>query len=104
MTERKNPIAYQKTIELGVEIHRLVKKLPPEEIHVLAEELMRTVCSIALTFSLEENSTIASEIPGKIAVLETLLLICVRLEYFEEPEMQAALALCSELERMSKTL
>ena len=96
----------QKTIELGVEIYRLVKILPPEEEHVLAEMLMHASGEIAANFSmgsesnLEERNKFFSVARGKIAVVETLLSICVELKYFGKEEIGAAVNLCAELRKV----
>ena len=97
----------QKTIELGVEVYRLVKKLPPEEEHVLSEMLMRATADVAVNIAQSEidflekkRSQFLSEARGKIAALETLLLLCVELNYFGKEEIETAMNLCAELGRM----
>ena len=94
----------KKTVELGREVRRLVKNLPEEEEHVLAEELLRATADVAVNISMSELDDLAEErtkflsaAHGKIAVVETLLLICVRLNYFGEKEIEAAMNLCAEL-------
>ena len=94
----------KKTVELGLEVYRLVKILPTEEEHVLAEELLRATADVAVNISMseledlsEEREKFLSAARGKIAVVETLLLICVELNYFGEKEIEAAMNLCAEL-------
>ena len=94
----------KKTIELGLEVYRLIKNLPAEEEHVLAEELLRATADVAVNISMSELEDLSekrekflSAARGKIAVVETLLLICVRLNYFGEKEIEAAMNLCAEL-------
>ena len=94
----------KKTVELGLEVYRLIKNLPAEEEHVLAEELLRATADVAVNISMSELEDLAQErgkflsaAHGKIAVVETLLLICVRLNYFGEKEIEAAMNLCAEL-------
>ena len=97
----------QKALELGVEVYQLVKKLPPEEEHVLTEMLMRATADIAVNISQSEidfleneQSQFLSVARGKIAVVETLLLICVAVNYLSEKEIELAMNSCSEIGRM----
>ena len=94
----------KKTVELGLEVYRLIKNLPAEEEHVLAEELLRAAADVAVNISMSELDDLAEErtkflsaARGKVAVVETLLLICVRLNYFSEKEIEVAMNLCAEL-------
>ena len=94
----------EKSFELNVEVRRLVKNLPEEEEHVLAEELLRATADVAVNISMseledlsEDRTKFLSAARGKIAVVETLLLICVELNYFGKKEIEAAMNLCAEL-------
>ena len=94
----------KKTVELGLEVYRLIKNLPEEEEHVLAEELLRATADVAVNISMseledlsEDRTKFLSAARGKVAVVETLLLICVELNYFGEKEIEAAMNLCAEL-------
>ena len=94
----------EKAFELNVEVRRLVKNLPEEEEHVLSEELLRAAVDVATNISMseledlsEEREKFLSPARGKIAVVETLLLICVELNYFGEKEIEAAMNLCAEI-------
>ena len=94
----------EKAFELNVEVRRLVKNLPAEEEHVLSEELLRAAVDVATNIAKSELDDLAEErekflsaARGKVAVVETLLLICVRLNYFGEKEIEAAMNLCAEL-------
>lgn len=99
----------QKSLDLGIEIYRLVKKLPPEEEHVLKEMLMSATDEIAANIRMtesdlpqEERAEFLSAACGKIAVVETLLTLCLKLNYLAEAEVAAALNACAELGRMLK--
>ncbi len=94
----------EQPLNLGVEIYRLVKKLPAEEERVLAEEMMRAVASVATNIALaaefssdDERTHCLAEADGKLAALETFILLCVKLNFFADAEAQAALDLCAEL-------
>ena len=109
MINKTDSILYQKAMDLGVEIYGLVKKLPPEEKYVLSELLMRNVADIATNIAKSEldgenPKPYLSEARGIIAAVETQLLICVRVNYLGESDIEVALELCSEVERMLNTL
>ena len=95
----------KKTIELGLEVYRLVKMLPAEEEDVLAEMLLRDTVDVATNIaksepedlSAAERNEFLSAARGKVAAVETLLLICVELNYFGEKEIEPAMNLCAEL-------
>ena len=95
----------KKTVELGLEVYRLIKNLPEEEEHVLSEELLRVAVDVAMNIAKSELDDLAEEerneflsaARGKVAVVETLLLLCVELNYFGEKEIEAAMNLCAEL-------
>ena len=98
-----------KIVELGIEVYRLVKKLPPEEKHVLAEMLMEATGELAANIKMtkadlpqEERAEFLSAACGKIAVVETLLTVCVKLNYLADAEVATALNACAELGRMLK--
>ena len=97
-----------KSVELGAEIYKLVRKLPPEEEHVLSEMLLRAIGEIAANVSMfeldlpqDKRAEFLSTARGKVAVIETLLQICVTVKYLEDAEVATALNLCAELGRMS---
>ncbi len=95
----------EKAIDLSVEIRRLVKNLPAEEEDVLAEMLLRDTVDVATNIaksepedlSAAERNEFLSAARGKVAAVETLLLICVELNYFGEKEIEPAMNLCAEL-------
>lgn len=95
----------EKAIDLSVEIRRLVKNLPTEEEHVLAEMLLRDTVDVATNISMSEiedltaaeRNEFLSAARGKVAAVETLLLICVKVNYFGEKEIEPAVNLCAEL-------
>lgn len=97
-----NATVREKAIKLSVEVHRLVKNFPAEE--VLTEMLMLSSAEVAIKISQSEaTSTEAERVElltaarGKIFAVETQLLICVRVELLEEAQIEAALKLCAEI-------
>lgn len=94
-------------MDLLVEIYRIVKKLPREEIFVLSDQMRRAALSIPSNIA--EGRSRSSEkdflrflfiARGSKAELETQLLACIRLDYLDEAEVEGALNLCSEVGRM----
>lgn len=90
----------QKSMDLVVEIYRLVKKLPEEETHVLSEQSSMAAVSVATNIA--EGQIDAAR--GATAKVETLLLIAIRLGYFTEADAEIALNLCAEVAKMTGTL
>ena len=94
----------QQILDLGVEIYRLTAKLSPEEEHVLKEMLMRATGDLAANIAMsdvdssEERAQFLSTAGGKIAVIETMLQICVAVKYLEAAEIATALNMCAEIE------
>ena len=107
MAHYKELTVWQKSMELVVEVYRLVRKLPKEELYALSDQMRRAVVSIPSNIAegQQRNSkndfkhflTIAR---GSNAEVETQLLICVRLNYFKEEEIRQAIDLCNEISRM----
>lgn len=107
VNDHKDLIVWQKSMDLLVEIYRIVKKLPREEIFVLSDQMRRAALSIPSNIA--EGRSRSSEkdflrflfiARGSKAELETQLLACIRLDYLDEAEVEGALNLCSEVGRM----
>ena len=96
----------KETLNLGVAVHKLALKLPPEEERGLAELMLSKVGAVAANARLteeltgEEQQDCRSTAKGALAALETFILICVSVGYFDEAEVQAALNLCAEINNM----
>ena len=100
-----NSIVREKAMNLSVEVHRLVKNLPEEE--VLAEMLIHSAADVAVKISQAESASTAEEridllvaARGKIAAVETQLSICVNVEFLQEAQIEAALNLCAEVRKI----
>ena len=103
----KELIVWQKSMDLLVEIYRLVKKLPKEETYALSDQMRRAVVSIPSNIAEGKNRSSEKDYlrflfmaRGSRAELETQLLACLRLNYFTEAEVETALNLCNEIGRM----
>ena len=98
---------WQKAIDLTAEIYRLTKFLPKDELYGLTNQLRRAAVSIPSNIaegnargSTKEYLRFLAIARGSIAEVETQLLICVRLEYLAQENIQTALSLLNEIERM----
>ena len=107
----KELIVWQKSMDLVVEVYRLVKKLPKEETYALSDQMRRAVVSIPSNIAEGKNRSSEKDYlrflfiaRGSRAEVETQLLICVRLDYLEEAEVEYALNLCSEVGKMLSTM
>lgn len=103
----KDLTVWQKSMDLVVEVYRLTKNLPKEELYGLTNQLRRAAVSIPSNIA-EGNGRASTGdyvrfliiARGSIAEVETQLLICVRLNYFVEEDIKTALGLCDETGRM----
>ena len=102
---------WQKAMELVLEIYRVAKLLPKEETYALSDQMRRAVVSIPSNISEGQarNSTkefvnFLSIAKGSNAELQTQCLICSRLSYIPESELQTALALSDEVGKMLNTM
>lgn len=103
----KDLIVWQKSMDLLVEVYRLVKKLPKEETYALSDQMRRAVVSIPSNIAEGKNRSSEKEYlrflfiaRGSRAEVETQLLACVRLNYLSENDVAPALNLCSEIGKM----
>ena len=98
-------------MDLTVEIYRLVKKLPKEELYSLSDQMRRAAVSIPSNIAegQERNSTkefiwYLSIAQGSRAELETQLQICLKVGYLSETDINEAMALLKEIAKMLNTL
>ena len=102
--DHKDLIVWQKSMDLLVEVYRLVKKLPREETYALSDQMRRAVVSIPSNIA--EGRARSSEkdyirflfiARGSRAEVETQLIACLRLNYLSESDVEQALSLSSEI-------
>ncbi len=103
----KELIVWQKSMDLVVEVYKLIKTLPKEEDYALSSQMRRSVISIPSNIaegqrrnSKKEFSNYLSIAKGSNAVLQTQLLICVRLEYLSKNDIRIAYNLSLEIDKM----
>ena len=107
----KDFIVWQKSVDLAVEVYKLVKFLPKNETYGLSDQMRRAAISIPSNIAEGQgrNSTkdfvhFLSIARGSQKELETQIYICTRLEYFSEEETAKAVGLCEEVGKMLNTL
>ena len=109
--DHKDLIVWQKSMDLLVEVYRLVKKLPKEETYALSDQMRRAAVSIPSNIA--EGRGRSSEkdylrflfiARGSRAEVETQLLACLRLNYLSESEVEVALNLSSEISSMLNSM
>ena len=103
----KELVVWQRAMDIVVEVYRLTKKLPKDELYGLTNQLCRAAVSIPSNIaegnartSKGDYARFLSISRGSVAEVETQLLLCVRLDYFAEEEISDALKLCDETGRM----
>ena len=103
----KELIVWQKAMDLTVEVYRLTKTMPKDELYGLTNQLRRTAVSIPSNIAEGNGRASTGDYVrfliisrGSTAEVETQLLICVRLDYFTQEDIEPALKLCDETGRM----
>ena len=103
-THYQDLIVWQKAMDLVDELYRLLGFLPREESYALADQMRRAVISIPSNIAEghgrqtgKEFKQFLSVARGSLYELETQLYICIRRQYFSEPQAPNALSLCKEL-------
>ena len=90
-------------MELIVEIYNLAKRLPKSELYSLSDQMRRSAISIPSNIaegngrnSQKEYIRFLSMARGSQYELETQLMICVRLGFLTEDDIDKPLSLCDE--------
>lgn len=107
----KDLIVWQKAMELVAEVYRLAKKLPKEELFALSDQIRRSAISIPSNIAEGQGRNSTKEFiqflaiaKGSKAELETQLLLCVKIDYLNESEIQMAINLIQEVGKMLNAL
>lgn len=103
----KNLIAWQKSIQLVVDVYGLVQSFPKNEMYALSDQMRRAVVSIPSNIAegYERKSTaeylrFLTIARGSKAELETQLIICEKLNFGNKEKIKELESLCSEIGRM----
>ena len=100
-------IVWQKGMDLVTEVYRVTRGFPREELYGLTNQVRRAAVSIPSNIaegharqSTAEYRHFLSIAQGSRAEVETQLLIAERLRYMTEVELQAAVLLLTEIQKM----
>jgi len=111
MKDFKDLIVWQKAMELVTEVYCLVKRLPKEELFSLSDQIRRAVISIPSNIaeghgrnSTKEFIQFLAIAKGSKAELETQLLICVKINYLNNSDIEIAINLIKEVGKMLNAL
>lgn len=104
-------VVWQKAMDLVEDIYRLAKLLPNEEVYALSSQMKRAAVSIPSNIAEgQERSTTKDFIShlymakGSKGELETQLLICIRLQYLNQQQIDTAQGLLGEIGKMLNAL
>ena len=107
MNGYKKLIVWQKSMNLIIEIYRLVKLLPKNETYALSDQMRRSVISIASNIAEGKGRNAIGDYirflniaRGSCFELETQINACILIEYITENEATVALNLVSEISKM----
>ena len=107
----KDLFLWQRAMDLVVEVYDLVKKLPKEELFALSDQIRRAVISIPSNIAEGQGRNSSKEFihflsiaKGSKAELETQLLLCMRINYLKELEIEKAMSLVEEVGKMLHSL
>ena len=103
----KELIVWQKAMDLVVEVYRLTKAFPKEELYGLTSQVRRAVVSIPSNIAegqgrkgTKEFLNFLSIARGSLMEVETQILLAERLSYLAPTESTKALSLMEEVSRM----
>lgn len=95
---------WQKSMDLVEEVYLLIKLLPKSEDYALCDQLRRAAVSVPSNIaegqqrrSPKEFLSFLSIARGSLAELETQLIICVRLNYITNKQVEKTMDLCHEV-------
>lgn len=103
-------IVWQKAMALTVEVYKLTRQFPKEELYVLTSQMRRAAVSIPSNIAEgharqgREFANYLSIARGSAAEMETQLLIAVQLGYLPPEGIEAAVGLLTEIRKMSAAI
>jgi four helix bundle protein len=107
----KDMIVWQKSMDLAIEIYKLVKLLPKEETFALSDQMRRAAVSIPSNIAEGQSRNKTKEFirflsiaRGSNAELFTQLLICEKVGYLSENQTLYAKSASSEISKMLAAL
>ena len=104
-------IVWQKAMDLVIEAYKLIKLLPNDEIYALSDQMKRAAVSIPSNIAEGQERGTAKDFvkflyiaKGSKGELETQLMICARLGYLTQPQLEPAQILLAEIGKMLNSL
>lgn len=104
-------IVWQKAMEMTVMLYQIASKLPKEETFALCSQMRRAAVSIPSNIaegfgrnSKKEYLQFLYIAYGSVCELETQLMLCVRIEYLTEIEIQPLMDILTEIGKMITTI
>ncbi|MBO2526183.1 MAG: four helix bundle protein [Bacteroidales bacterium] len=104
-------IVWQKAMEMTVMLYPIASKLPKEETFALCSQMRRAAVSIPSNIaegfgrnSKKEYLQFLYIAYGSVCELETQLMLCVRIEYLTEIEIQPLMDILTEIGKMITTI
>lgn len=107
MAQYRELRVWHKAMDLVTETYRIVRLLPKEELYALSSQIRRSAVSIPSNIAEGSGRKATRDYChflkiayGSLCELETQLILCCRLGYVKEENIQAAMQLSSETGRM----
>jgi len=107
----KDLIVWQKAMDAVLLVYKLVKKLPKEETYALSDQMRRAAVSIPSNIaegqarnSSKEFAQFLAIAKGSKAELETQLLLCVKIGYLTEQDIQGVVEILQEVAKIINAL
>ena len=107
MASFKDLVVWQKSMDLVIEIYRLIQLLPREELYGLSDQMRRAAVSIPSNIaegqgrdSQNDFYRFLSIAQGSRAELETQLEICIKLNYLSKEDIAKVELLSEEIRKM----
>ncbi len=105
----KDLVVWQKAMGLCMEVYRLTKRLPPEELYGLTSQMRR--CAVSIPSNIAEGhgrNTYKEELhflaiaKGSLSELETQYILCESLGYLDRESLTKTIGLAKETGRLIK--
>jgi four helix bundle protein len=104
-------VVWQKAMDLAVEVYRLSRGFPHDELYRLTSQLTRAIISVPANVAEGHARVTAKDYAHFLAIAkgssveaETFLLLAIRLGYINEANASLSLSLCTEIGKMLTTI
>ena len=106
----KDLLVWQKSMDLTSSVYKITNSLPRDEQFGLTSQMRRASISIPSNIAEGQSRSVREFIQflrvarGSRSELETQLLICVRLNYLTDSDIESALKILAEISKMTSSL